>query len=464
MTEIYKPHAYQRRAKQFLLDKKFANFWLDMGLGKTSVALTAIEELRFLWDIRAALVVAPIRVIENVWPEEAAKWRHLTKLKLVPIRGSARQRRIALETHADVYLINYELLIWLAEELDDMDRPPWDMVVFDESTKMKAHGARRFKKFRRWSLAAKRRVCMTGSPRPNTYLDLWAQTYLLDGGDRLMEFFTHYRDRWFEHNPWTHETKIRKGADKAIEARIRDITLCMRSEDYLELPPVVYNSIKVALPPKAMALYREFEKEMFVKLAGGEVEAESAATLSMRCRQLTSGAVYYQEHEDAPRKVVLLHEAKLDALEDVIEEANGESVLVVYEFKHELMRLLKRWPKTRWIGGGCTGAKASIDAWNARKVPLMFVHPASVGHGINLQHGGRIMVWTSGTWSYEQYAQMVKRLHRQGQAQAVIVHMLVATGTVDETVLATLREKKTGQDALLDALKTRAKLVLAAQE
>jgi SNF2 family DNA or RNA helicase len=430
--------------------------FLDMGLGKTVVTLSAIADLIAGLEIRAALVVAPIRVIESVWPQEAQKWDHLRHLKIVVVRGSAKERLAKLAEPADIYLINFEQLIWLSDIASRMKVLPWDMMVFDESTKMKSASARRFKRTKPMLPRCKRFAILTGTPTPNSYMDLWAQIYLLDGGARLGEFVTYFRERYFDYNPWTYELKLKPGAAKQIRDKIRDLVMCLRSEDYLKLPPCVETVIPVDLPPKVLDLYHEFEEELFIKVQDTEVEAFNAAALSMKCRQLTSGAVYDVPSEEGPRKWQVVHDAKLDALEDVIEEANGEPLLVVYEFRHELARLLARWPKTPWIGGGSKDSGAIIDQWNKGKLKLLFVHPASVGHGVNLQFGGRLLVWTSGTWSYELYEQMAKRLHRQGQTKPVMVYLLVARGTVDETVAEVLRGKRQGLAELMAALRARA--------
>ncbi len=434
-----------------------------MGMGKTVAVASAVDDLLAGLNIRRVLVVAPIRVVESVWPDELTKWDHLRWLRHVLIRGNAAKRREAMQSSAPVHLINYEMLIWLTDELKrahwKRNPLPWDMIVFDESSKMKSPQARRFKKLKRVLPRIKRRVIMTGSPRPNSYLDVWAQIYCCDLGQRLGEVFGMFRDRWFDYNQYTYETKLRRGADKEIQRRIKDLVLCLRVEDYLKLPPLIENVVKLQMPAKAIRQYREFEKEMFLQLQDTEVEAQTAATLSMKCRQLTSGAVYDAmepgEKPKGARKWTAIHDVKMRAVQDIVEEAQGEPLLIVYEFKHELARLRKQYPKAPWIGGGSKGADTAIKEWNTGKHRVMLVHPASVGHGINLQHGGHCMVWTSMTWSYELYSQMVARLHRQGQRQPVVVHMLIIPDTVDDTVREALAGKHKGQAALLLALRAQ---------
>lgn len=458
---MMKMHDYQLRAAKFVRDHTESALFLEMGLGKTISVLSAMDDLIAGLNINAVLVVAPIRVVESVWPDEVEKWDHTKHLKISLVRGSAKQRAEALKKPAQLFLINYELLPWLADLVKKWKSLPFDMIVFDESSKMKSPRAKRFKKIKRLLPRFKRRVIMTGTPAPNSYLDLWAQVYCADVGRRLGGLFDMFKDRWFTFNQYTYECKIKPGAQKAIRKRIADMVLCMSAKDYLKLPPYVENEVRVKLPPKVMKQYKEFEKELYLKLCDTEVEAFNAASLSMKCRQLTSGAIYDMEDptkkREGERKWTKLHDVKLDALQDIIDEAQGESVLVVYEFKHELARLRKRYPKAPWIGGGSKNADKAIREWNARKHRVMLVHAASVGHGINLQAGGRIMVWTSMTWSYELFAQMVKRLHRQGQLKAVMIHLIIAAGTVDEDVRAALLAKHTGQATLMHALRARLK-------
>ncbi len=476
----YNPRPYQEKGEAFIFKRfKVAGF-VDMGLGKTVMTLSAISKLHAGLMIRGVLVVAPIMVMEETWPDEIKLWDHTRWMKHAIVRGSPISRKItrkgkiiktkpnqkaieALAQPVQIHLTNYENFPAICEWMKKQKALPWDMIVFDESSKMKSHSAQRFKKFKHQVGRFKRKVLLTGTPRPNSYLDLWSQIFCLDQGKRLGEFYTWFEDRFFEKNLYTYETKIRPGAAKQIRGLIKDLVFCLRSEDYLKLPPMVINTVKVKLPPKAMKLYKTFEKDMYVKIKEQDVEALSAAVLSMRCRQLTSGAVYNSPIDGAvsrvvgPKKWTAVHDAKLVALEDIIDEAAGEPILIVYEFKHELERLRKRWPKVPYIGGGCDRrvAKKNIRNWNAGKYKMMFVHPASVGHGVNLQHGGRFMVWTSMTWSYELFKQMIKRLHRSGQTKPVMVHLLIATDTVDEVVYEVLQKKKKGQNSLMKALRQK---------
>ncbi len=445
----FKPWKYQRRMRRFLLDKPNALEFVDMGLGKTVVMLGVIDDLIAGMEIRSALVVAPIRVCETTWPDETALWDHTRHLRLNVVRGSPAQRLEKLKQPADIYLINYELLPWLAEVTRKIKALPFDMIVFDESSKMKSHASKRFKKVKPMLPKFRRRVCMTGTPAPRSYLDLFSQTFCADGGERLGLFFTHFRDRYFDFNQYTYECTIKEGAARAIRDKIRDITLSMRSQDYLDLPKIVYNNIKVPLPPTLRKQYEKLQKEMFLALDNADIEAFNAAALSNKCRQFTSGVLYDEERNEH-----VVHDAKIDALADIIEDAGGQSLLVVYEFKSEMRRLLKRWPKASWIGGGSKGADAIIKRWNTGDVPILFAHGQSIGHGLNLQHGGHMIVWTSCTWDLDLYLQMNKRLHRPGQKKPVIVNHLVMPDTVDMAVMARLANKDTSQAALVKALRS----------
>lgn len=479
----YLPHSYQETAEAHVLAKPSAALFLDMGLGKTVVTLTAIAKLIDSCAIRCALVVAPMRVCDLVWPQEVEKWDHLRWLRVSRIRGSPVSKKMkrwepSLETQVDfnskpsddaidvlsrptdIMLVNYELLGDLCFWMSKQKVLPWDTIVFDESSKMKASDAKRFKLLKPQLNRFDRRLIMTGTPAPQGYEDLWSQIYLLDEGKRLGKFITHYRDEHFR-EAGDYDLVLRHGHDKIIQAAIADLVLCLSAKDHLKMPMLTFNEVKVDLPAKAKKQYETFEEEMFIELATMEVEAFNAAALSAKCRQLTSGAVYSPPVYDTygrlkgERTWEVIHDTKLDALEDIIEEAAGSPVLVAYEFQSEIERLLKRWKGTPWIGGGAVNReveKAVLD-WNAGKVPLMFVHPASVGHGINLQYGGHILVFISGTWSLELWEQTYCRLYRQGQEHPVIVHSIIARGTIDTQVTSAIRSKAKTQSELIEALK-----------
>ena len=475
----YTPHPHQLMAQaRIVRDKQLAAF-IDMGLGKTVATLSAFWDLYAGLEVRGMLVVAPLRVVEMVWPDEIAKWDHLRHLTISVVRGTPVARNIvrgdkllgahevtcqpkgaalaALAPGYHIYATNYENLPALCAWMRAQKELPFDMVVFDESSKMKSASAKRFKAMKPLLRRFRRRLLLTGTPSPNGLMDLWAQIYLLDEGARLGDYVTHYKDRYFDTSRFSYEVKPKAGAAERVQAKISDLVLCMRSEDYLSLPPVVTNDIKVPFPARLRKLYDKFRNDLAMQINGMTVEAFNAASLSTKCRQFTSGAVYESAEPGAKPsgRWEELHDEKLEALASIIEESGGEPVLVCYEFKHELARLCKRFPQARTLGSD-KGGVDTLAAWNKGKIQLLLVHPASVGHGLNLQAGGHILVWTSGTWNADNYAQMTKRLHRQGQERPVLVHRLLMPGTVDDLWTLAVEGKLAGQGALLDALKTHA--------
>lgn len=463
----YQPPVVERLER----DREVAAF-MDMGLGKTVTVLTAFQRLRRLCMVRAMLVLGPIRVVEDVWPEELKKWDHLKGLTYSIQRGSPISRAIqvhdrelgvsldrmskskgdaALQPGFDIYLVNYEILPYVCQWMSKQKRLPWDLVVFDESTKMKSPKARRFKLLKPHLGRFDRKVILSGTPAPRSYMDLWAQFYLLDEGATLGEYVSHFKDRYFTSNPYTYEVKIKDGAAAEIEKRIQPKVVCLRAKDHLKLPDLLINDIWITLPPALRKAYDTLERDLFLQVREIGIEAGTAAALTNKCRQFTSGAVY----ETAPKgkqRTAHLHELKLEAVDSIVEEASGEPVLIVYDFRSELELLRKRWPKAPWLGGGGKDASQVIRDWNAGKLPVMFAHPASVAHGVNLQAGGRIMAWTSGTWDLEAYLQMIGRLHRQGQTKGVRVHRVWCRDTVDEDVRNSLAAKGFSQSGLLGRL------------
>ena len=454
----FKPHDYQRRAQRHIEETPAAALFLDMGLGKTVVTLSWAANLINRLDLRGVLVIAPLRVIEMTWAQEAAKWNHTRWLRVVTVRGSAAERERILREPADIYLINYDLVIWLTNWLAREPSLNFDAVVFDESSKMKSPSARRFKLIKPFLGWFHRRLILTGTPAPNSYEDLWSQLYLLDEGARLGKYVTHFRDRFFELNPYNRfDRRIRKGAAATIENLIGDLVLCLKASDYLKMPKLIANRIEIELSEKDREDYDRLEREMFVELEKTSVEAFNAASLTTKCRQFSSGAIYDppvidRNGKPRPRTWTRIHDAKLDALAEIIDEAAGSPVLVAYEYQHELARLRERWPKAPWIGGGSKDSAKIVERWNRAEIPVLFAHPASIGHGINLQYGGHILAWLSGTFSLELYEQTVARLYRQGQKMPVIVHWIVARRTADEVAFKTIERKAKGQAALRDAL------------
>ena len=443
----YVPHAYQADAIRFVLRTPKAALFLDMGLGKTSVTLSAIRTLIAKGETQRVLVIAPKRVADNTWTDEAVKWSHTAGLVFVRVLGTAVERVAALNTPGHVFLINRENVKWLVEHFDKTW--PFDMVIVDESSSFKDHGSQRFKALRKVCRKPARIVLLTGTPTPNNYLELWPQFYLLDQGARLGPTFGGYRDAYFSPDRRSRDRiytwKIDAGAREIIESKIADITLSLRAEDYLTLPPRVDNVIPIRLSPSARKAYDQFERDSVLEILGkGVITAANAAALANKLAQASNGAVY-----DEFRAVHELHTEKLDALAEILDTANGP-VLVAYMYRHDLSRLKSRFPHAVEIG-----EPGAIEQWNAGRLPLMLAHPASAGHGLNLQAGGSTVVWFGLTWSNELHLQFNARLHRQGQLRPVVVSYLVADNTVDQDILAALADKHASQEILLNALKRR---------
>lgn len=417
-------------------------------VSKTISTLTAIDDLIYdYYDIQRVLVIAPKRVAETTWTDETQEWDHTKGLRLSVVIGSQKKRVDALNADADIYVINRENVVWLVEYYGR--HWPFDMVVIDEASSFKNHQAKRFKALKKVRPLVKRIVELTGTPAPNGLLDLWAQMYLLDRGERLERSITRYRDRYFDPDKRdghiVYSWKLKPGASDEIYSRIGDVCVSMKSSDYLTLPPAMMNVVPVKLQPVAMKKYNELEKELVLSIDETDIVANTAASLSGKLLQMANGAVY-----DENKEVVHIHDEKLDALEEIIDCNAGKSVMVFYYFKHDLARLKERFPNAKELD-----TADDIHDWNAGKIPLLLVHPASAGHGLNLQHGGHIVVWFGLTWSLELYQQANKRLHRPGQSEPVMIHHLVARGTIDEDVMRALKDKSVGQDTMMDAVKAR---------
>lgn len=446
------PHAYQSYCINRLLTDEAVGLMLDMGLGKTVIALTAINDLkrnRFMVD--KTLVIAPKRVAEKTWNREASKWDHLQILRVKTVLGTASQRIRALNTPADVYVINRENVPWLVEYY--RNDWPFDMVICDEISSFKNHAAKRFKALSWVRPHIKRIVGLTGTPAPNGLIDLWAQMYLLDQGQRLGKHVTHYRERYFEPDQrdrdhvFSYRPKV--GADEVIRGLIGDICISMRAEDYLELPEVIPVTVPVTLDGKAQAAYDRMEREMLLEVDGEVIDAGTAAVLTNKLLQLCNGAVY-----DETRNVAEVHKCKIEAFMELVEGLNGQPALVFYSYQHDLSRLQKVLADTGLRVRQLQGPQDEDD-WNARKIDILLAHPASCAFGLNLQDGGNQVIWFGLPWSLELYQQANKRLHRQGQKEKVIIHHLVVEGGMDEDVMEALGDKCDTQDRLLNALRVR---------
>ncbi len=445
----YKPHDYQTYATNFILKNPISAIFLDMGLGKSVITLTSIFDLALdSFIIRKILVIAPLRVARDTWPAEIEKWDHLKGLTYSVAIGTEKERISALLQKVDIYLINRENVDWLVNR----SGLPFDyeMVVVDELSSFKAHSSRRFKAIRSVRPKVKRIVGLTGTPSGNGLMDLWAEIGILDMGQRLGRFITHFRNKYFipdkRNQNIIFSYKPLPGSEDEIYRLISDITISMKSTDYLKMPECVINEIPVKLSDKEMKVYETMKQNLVLSLKDKEVDAASAASLSNKLLQMANGAVYADDGS-----VVPIHDRKLDALEDVIEAANGKPVLIAYWYKHDIERIQKRFTVTK------LDTADSIKAWNNGEIPVAIIHPASAGHGLNLQTGGSTLVWFGLTWSLELYQQTNARLWRQGQMDTVIIHHLISKGTMDERVMKALKNKDNTQSALIDAVKANLK-------
>ena len=441
----YKPYDYQTFATDFVLEHPACGLILDMGLGKSVITLTALWSLLLdSFDVGKVLVVAPKRVAENTWPAELKKWEHLDGLTWSLVLGSEKDRRAALQRRAKIYIINRENVTWLVDNY----RWDFDTLVIDELSSFKSSKAQRFRALKRVRPRISRVIGLTGTPQPNGLLDLWPQMYLLDMGQRLGRFVGGYRERFFLPDKRNREViysyKPKEGAEEKIYELISDICISMKATDYLEMPELVSNQVEVKMSAKERKLYEDFERDMVLHLKDGDLDAVNAASLSGKLVQMANGAVYGDN-----RQVHHIHDRKLDALEDIIEAANGKPLLVAYWFKHDLERIRQRFD-VRTID-----RPEDIADWNAGKIPVALIHPASAGHGLNLQDGGSSIVWFGLTWSLELYQQLNARLWRQGQKHTVVVQHLVTVGTHDEDIVKALEQKDMSQTALIAAVKAR---------
>ncbi|MDK8274332.1 DEAD/DEAH box helicase [Varibaculum cambriense] len=444
----YKPHNYQTQATGFIINHDEAAVFLGMGLGKSVIALTAIWQLVLdYFLVQRVLVIAPLRVARDTWPAEAVKWDHLEGLSLAVAVGSKAERLDALAKNSMVTVINRENIPWLVAHYGASW--PFDMVVIDELSSFKNHRAKRFTALVKMRPFVTRWVGLTGTPASNGLMDLWAQFRLLDGGTRLGRYITRFRDRWFvpdkRNGMQVFTYKPCAGAEDEIYEAISDITLSMKTTDHLKLPQLTVTTKQVKLASKERAVYERLKQDLVVELDGQTVDAANAAALSGKLLQLASGAIYNEQSQ-----AITVHNAKLDALEDLLEAANGQNLLVAYWYKHDLKRITERFPNARVLK-----TAGDITAWNAGEIPLGLIHPASAGHGLNLQAGGHLLIWFSLTWSLELYQQTNARLYRQGQTQPVSITHLVAEKTLDEAVLTALDTKNLTQAALIEAIKTQ---------
>lgn len=437
-------HNYQERAIKFIKSTERCALFLDMGLGKSAITLTAISDLQDQMEIHKALVIAPLRVANSVWDHEAKLWKHLRHLKVQVCTGTERERLTNLHRDSHIYTINRENVPWLVKQYGK--KWPFDCVIIDESDSFKSATSQRFKALKKILPFTNYMVLLTGTPSPNGLLDIWSQIYLLDGGTALGRTMTAYKQRFFEADYMGYKYTPRAGADVLIHNAIASKVLSMRAEDYLELPDRLDLTEYVDLPKDIMQTYKDFERELLLEFESGEVvEAMSAAVLANKLLQYSSGAVYTDEHKNWKE----IHTVKLDALADLIEQNHGEPILVAYNFKTDLERLQQRFPKAQVLDKNPN----TIVRWNAGEIPLLLAHPASAGHGINAQHGGSIVVWFCLNWSLGLYQQFNARLYRQGQTKPVRIVHIVARDTIDVRIVSALAAKDVTQSDLLKALK-----------
>ena len=441
----YKPHNYQQLATAFIEEHPVAALLLGMGLGKTVITLTAIQHFLFdSFEAHRVLVIAPLRVARDTWPAEQTKWSHLHQLRLAVAVGTERQRRVALNSGADITVMNRENVDWLITRSGI--KWQWDMVIIDELSSFKNHRAKRHVALMKIRPQVKRIVGLTGTPASNGLMDLWAEFRLLDLGERLGRYISHYRDRWFvpdkRSGMQVFTYKPKPSAEDEIYQAISDITLSMRTSDYLTLPPLTVTTTEVTMNDRERKVYTQLAAEMVVELGDEVIDADNAAVLAGKLTQLASGAIYTEAGDP-----IVVHGRKLDALEDLIEAANGNPVLVAYWWKHDLARIRQRFPQARQLK-----TSADIEAWNDGEIPLGLIHPASAGHGLNLQQGGSILIWYSLTWSLEFYQQTNARLYRQGQTKPVTITHIATKDSIDQRILSALESKNMTQSALIDAV------------
>ena len=438
-------HEYQKYGVDFIINNPISALMLECGLGKTITTLTAVSDLMYdYFEISKALIIAPLRVALTVWKQECDKWEQLKYLRCSIAVGSVSERQKAMQSDADVYIINRENVEWLVKNYPF----DFDMVVIDELSSFKSHQSKRFRALRKVRPKFDRIVGLTGTPAPNGLMDLWAEINLLDMGERLGRYITRYRDEYFKpdkrNGAIVYSYKPLPDAEERIYGKISDICVSMKAADYLEMPERVDNIVEVGMSDKETAMYKRLEKEMLLPFADGDIDAVNAASLSNKLLQLANGAVY-----DENGKVKKIHSRKLDALEGLIEAANGKSVLVYYSYKHDRDRISERFDVSE------IKDDKNISEWNAGKIQLAIAHPASCGHGLNLQSGGSTIIWFGLTWSLELYQQANARLYRQGQKNTVVIHHIITKGTVDEKVMTALKNKDIGQASLMEAIKAR---------
>lgn len=443
----YVPHPYQEFAKEFMISNPLSALFLEMGLGKTITTLTAIDELLYdCFEIRKVLIIAPLRVANSTWPSEIKKWEHLKLLRYSIVTGNEAERIQALNTKSEIYIINRENVDWLVNKSGVAMN--FDMLVIDELSSFKSYTSKRFKSLLKIRPYFKRVVGLTGTPSSNGLMDLWAEFRILDFGKRLGRYITHYRNKYFvpdkRNGMIIYSYKPQEDAEQQIYEAINDITISMKSCDHLKLPELIMNEVEVVLENKEVERYQDFKKAMVMTIGEEEIDAVNAASLSNKLLQLANGSIYDEE-----KNYHTVHDKKIEALEQLVEEANGKPVLIAYCFKADKERIEQRFNVREIQSAG------DIEDWNKGEIQVGLIHPASAGHGLNLQQGGCTLIWFGLTWSLELYQQTNARLYRQGQNQTVVIHHIITTNTIDEDVMKALKRKERTQEALMSAVKAR---------
>ena len=453
---FWEPHEYQKKAVKFLVSNGSGQLWLDPGLGKTSITLEAFKILKQAGAVKKALIVAPLRPAYAVWPEEIKKWDNFAGISITVIHGPNKDKSI--EDVSDIHVINFEGLQWLAKVLNG--KPfPYDMLVVDEISYLKNTRTERFKSLAVFLDRFKRRFGLTGSPAPNSLLDVFGPQLVIDRGATFGRFITHFRTNYFYQTGFGGYTwALKEGSADTIHSLLADKVLRMKAEDYLDMPELLLNRVYVDLPKAARAIYKELEDKLLIEFESDQVTATNAAVAVGKCQQIANGAVYVDGNE---REIKDIHEEKLNAVEELVEGLNGKPCIIGYHFKHDLQRLKKLFPYAPHIGSGSTGKEmqAIIDKWNNGEYSVLLAHPQSAGHGLNLQGSGHAVIWFSNTWSLEIYEQFIRRLWRQGQRNNIVVHQIIAKDTIDEAIVAAISSKDKTQQALMDAVRDYTKKV-----
>jgi SNF2 family DNA or RNA helicase len=455
MSIEWVPHEYQKKAIKFALQSGSCQLWLAPGMGKTAITLQVMKSLRQAEQIKRVLVLAPLRVAQSVWQQEATKWLNFENISIDVLHGAGKEKLFAT-SESFVNVLNYDGLAWLSHQVRKTGYFPYDMLVVDEISYLKNTRTQRFKALAPLLDKFKRRIGLTGSPAPNGMLDIFGPFLAIDRGATFGRFISHFRTEFFAPSgfggySWTLQT----GAEEKIYARVEGKAMRLKAEDYLDMPELIYNKVYVHLPEAAQKIYKAVEDKLLAEMEDGTVTASTAAVATMKAQQLANGAVYLDGEE---REVKVIHDEKIEAVKELVEGCAGNPVIICYHFKHDLKRLQETFPDAHLIGSGVKGdqLQATIEAWNRKEVSVLLIHPASASHGLNLQAGGNQMIWFSNTWNLEHFEQCVARVYRQGQSKGVVVHQIIAKKTIDEAIVAAVSRKSTTQQGLLDAIKSYA--------